>query len=103
VQFLLGSAAADFHTHGPSHPARFRNVRIGHVMTSGGGAQYRMCGEALLTQEGGKADWIPFTTIKTSDYEQYIGTTTYCQGSSVIWDEVGDLSSLLQSRLDSLR
>lgn len=27
----------------------------------------------------------------------------YCQDSSIIWDEVGDLSSSLQSRLESLR
>jgi hypothetical protein len=47
----------------------------------------------------------PFATIKTSGYEQWIGAQAvgFCQRSSVIWDKAGDLSSSLQSRLDSLR
>jgi len=105
VQFLLTSAATDFHTHRPPDPARFRDVRIGHVMTPSGEEQYMLCGQFLPAQAGGKAEWTPFATIKTSGYEQWIGAqaTAFCQGSSVIWDKVGDLSSSLQSRLDSLR
>jgi hypothetical protein len=105
VQFLLTAAATDFHTHRPPDPVRFQDVRIGHVMTPGGEEQYRLCGQFLPAQEGGKAEWTPFATIKTSGYEQWIGAqaTVFCQGSSVIWDKVGDLSSSLQSRLDSLR
>lgn len=105
VQFLLTSAATDFHTHGPAGPLRFREVRIGHVTTPSGEAQYRLCGQFLRAQEGGKAEWTPFATIKTSGYEQWIGADTarYCQGSSFVWDEEGDLSSSLQSRFDSLQ
>ncbi len=103
VQFLLTAAAIDFHTHRPPDPVRFRDVRLGHVMTPSGEKQYRLCGQFLAAQEGGKAEWIPFATIKTSDYEQWIGATGFCQCSSIIWDKVGDLSSSLQSRLDSLR
>lgn len=103
VQFLLTAAATDFHTHRPPDPVRFRDVRLGHVMTSSGEKQYMLCGQFLPAPEGGKAEWTSFTTIKTSDYEQWIGATSFCQDSSVIWDNVGDLSSLLQSRLDSLR
>ena len=105
VQFLLTAAATDFHTHRPPDPVRFRDVRIGHVMTPSGEAQYMLCGQFLPAQEGGKAEWTPFATIKTSDYEQWIGAQAagWCQGSSVIWDIEGDLSSSLQSRLDSLR
>ncbi len=104
VQFLLTSAATDFHTHGPANIVRFRDVRIGHVMTPGGEKQYMMCGEFLPAQEGGKAEWMPFATIKTSGYEQWIGAqaTVFCRGSSAIWDKVGDLSTSLQSRIDSL-
>jgi hypothetical protein len=72
-------------------------------MTPGGEPQYMLCGQFLPAQEGGKAEWIAFATIRTSGYEQWIGATSFCQGSSVIWDQVGDLSSSLQSRLDSLR
>jgi hypothetical protein len=105
VQFLLTAAATDFHAHRPPDPVRFRDVRIGHVMTPGGEQQYVLCGEFLPAHEGGKAEWTPFATIKTSGYEQWIGAqaATFCQGSSVVWDTVDDLSSSLQSRLDSLR
>ena len=74
-------------------------------MTPSGEEQYMLCGQFLPAQEGGNAEWTPFATIKTSDYEQWIGAQAagFCQHSPVIWDEVGDLSSALQSRLDSLR
>jgi hypothetical protein len=105
IQFLLTAAATDFHTHRPPDPVRFRDVRLGHVMTPSGEKQYMLCGQFLPAQEGGKAEWMPFATIKTSGYEQWIGAQAvgFCQSSSLVWDKVGDLSSLLQSRLDSLR
>jgi hypothetical protein len=105
VQFLLTAAATDFHTHRPPDPARFRDVRLGHRVTPSGKEQYMLCGQFLPAQEAGKAEWTRFATIKTSGYEQWIGAQAagYCQGPSVTWDEVGDLSSSLQSRLDSLR
>ena len=105
AEFLLTSAATDFLTHRPPDPVRFRDVRIGHVMTPSGEKTYRLCGQFLPAQEEDKAEWTPFATIKTSGYEQYIGAQAagFCQDSSVIWDNVDDLSSSLQSRLDSLR
>jgi hypothetical protein len=105
LQFLLSSAANDFHNHRPPDPVRFRNVRLAHVTTSDGKSHYRLCGEFLPAPEGGKAEWAPFATIKTSGYEQWIGAqaANYCQGSSLIWDNVDDLSSALQNRFDSLR
>ena len=105
VQFLLTSAAADFHAHGPSGPLRFRRVRIGHVMGPNAVKQYRLCGQFMRIQQGVKSRWSPFVTIKTSGVEQYVGTQAadFCKDSSVIWDNAGDLSSLLQSRFDKLR
>lgn len=106
VQFLLTSAAKDFHAHRPPGPVSFRDVRIGHVKTSSGEEQYMMCGEFLPTQEAGQAEWTPFVTIKMSDYEQYVGAQVgaiYCQPPGVIWDAESDLATALQSRLDSLR
>ena len=105
AQFLLQAAATDFHTHRPPDPVRFRDVRIGHVMTPNGEESYMLCGEFLPAQEGGKAEWTSFATIKTSGYEQWIGAQAagFCQRSAVIWDKEGDLSSSLQGRLDSLR
>ncbi len=105
IEFLLTAAATDFHTHRPPDPARFRKVRIGHVIAPGGQKQYRLCGQFLPARHGGTAEWIPFVTIETSGYEQYIGphAAAFCQDSSVIWDNAGDLSSSLQSRFDSVR
>jgi hypothetical protein len=105
VQFLFTAAATDFHTHRPPDPVHFRDVRLGHVMTASGKEQYMLCGLFLPAQEGGDAEWTPFATIKTSDYEQWVGAQAagFCEHSSVIWDEVGDLSSSLQSRLASLQ
>jgi hypothetical protein len=105
VQFLLTAAATDFHTHRPPDPVRFRDVRIGHLTTPNGEEQYLLCGQFLPAPEGGKAEWTPFATIKTSGYEQWIGAQAagFCEPSSVIWDKEDDLSPSLQSRLDSLR
>lgn len=105
VQFLLTSAATDFHTHRPKDSVRFRDVRVGYVMTRGGEKQYRLCGQFLPAVAAGKAEWTPFATIKTSGYEQYVGAlaASFRQDQSVTWDDVDDLSSSLQSRIDSLR
>jgi hypothetical protein len=75
------------------------------MLTSSGEKQYLLCGQFLPAQEGGKAEWVHFATIKTSGYEQWIGAQAvgFCQASSVTWDDAGDLSSLLQSQLDSQR
>ena len=104
AEFLLTAAATDFHTHRPPDPVRFRDVHIGRFVNPDGKEQYMLCGQFLPAQEGGKAEWTPFATIKTSGYEQWIGAQAagFCGGSSVKWEE-GDLSSSLQSRLDSLR
>jgi len=105
AQFLLTSAATDFHTHRPPTPVRFREVRVGHVVTPSGEELYMLCGQFLPAEGGDKAEWTAFATIKTSGYEQWIGAQAagFCQRSSVLWDEEGDLSSALQSRLDALR
>jgi hypothetical protein len=105
VEFLLASAATDFHDHRPPDPARFRAVRIGRMDVAGGPTRYLLCGEFLPAPGGGNADWVPFATIKTSGYEQWLGAQAvgYCQGSSIAWADSGDLSSSLQRRLDALR
>ena len=82
MEFLLRSAATDFHAHRPPVVERFRDVRFGHVMTPAGAKQYQLCGEFLPQQREGKAEWTPFATIKTSGFEQYLGVqaTSWCSG-----------------------
>jgi len=103
VEFLLTAAATDFHSHLP-YAVRFRKVRIGSVMSPDRATHYRLCGQFLPAQERAKAEWTPFVTIKTSGYEQLLGAQAviFCKGSSITWHKE-DLSSSLQSRLDSLR
>mgnify|MGYP006141610085 CR=1 FL=1 len=103
VDSLLTWAARDFHTNRGSYPARLRNVRSGYFVMADGSRQHRLCGEFLPAQQGGTAEWVRFATITTDPYEQWLGGSAapYCD-ASVTWDQ-GDLSSLLQSRLDALR
>ena len=105
VQFLLTSAASDFHMHPPADRIRFRNVRAGHLRTQNGTKEYLLYGQFLPVRQVGKAGWIPFVTIKTSGYEQYIGgqASYFCNKSTVVWEKMKDLSSTLQSRFDSLK
>jgi hypothetical protein len=104
-QFLLIAAATDFHNHRPPDPLRFRDVRLGHLTGSNGEKRYILCGQFVHKEERSKSEWTSFVTIKTDPYEQWLGNqaATFCNDSSVIWENVNDLSSLLQNRLDSLR
>jgi hypothetical protein len=105
VQFLITSAANDFHAHGPAGPLRFRKVRLGHILTPEGANQYRMFGQFLQTEKSAKSLWTGFATIKTSGYEQWIGSqaSSFTQDPSFRWDKTGDLSKRLQSLYDSLK
>ena len=105
AQFLITSAATDFHKYRPRDPGRFRDVRIGYVVTSSGEKQYMLCGEFLAVQEAGNTQWTPFATIKTSGYEQWTGpqAVAFCKKSSITWEEADDLSSSLQRRVNSMR
>jgi hypothetical protein len=83
----------------------FRDVRVGYIVTPDGTKQYMLCGQFLPERGKGKTEWTPFVTIKTSGYEQWLGVqaASFCQQSSIIWEEQNDLSASLQSQLDSLR
>ena len=101
VEYLLASAASDFHTHGP-RPSRFREVRLGYVVNAEGARQYMLCGEFLPSPESGKpAEWVPFATIKTSGYEQWIGGHMLCQAEAATWED-GDRSAALQRRVEGV-
>jgi metallo-beta-lactamase class B len=100
VEFLLTSAAADFRAHDESGAIEVRKVRSGYVSTPNGARHYRLCGE--FRSETSSEGWIPFATLETSGYEQWLGAqaATYCRDSGLTW-LAGDLSSRLQQRLVS--
>lgn len=81
VQFLIISASNDFRNHQPPTPIDFRNVKIGYIKSTNSENTYLLCGE-FLSQE--LKEWTPFTTIKTSGYEQYLGKTQYCQDATMV-------------------
>ncbi|MEO8277342.1 MAG: hypothetical protein ABI639_14100 [Thermoanaerobaculia bacterium] len=105
LEFLLNSAASDFHEHTQPAPDRFRDVRLGHFKTESGEVQYFLCGEFLPARESGKAKWTKFATIQTSGYEQWIGgqSQSFCRHSGTKWEGSADLSPSLQIRLEALR
>lgn len=105
TQSLLGYAASDFGAHPPA-VAQVRNVRVGYVVTAQGKKQYLLCGEFVPAHSERKGEWTTFATIKTDPYEQWLGglAESWCRNPKVNWEKSeGDLSSALQSRLDSLK
>lgn len=98
VEFLLASSAKDFKASGTGRPSAIRGARVGFFTESGKGV-YLLCG-AFKSGGGASAIWTPFATIKTSDYEQWLGGTAkaYCGQRSIKWYP-GDHSAALQQRL----
>src|SRR5262245_24140361 len=52
LEFLLTSAAADFHAHHPPYPTRFRDVRLGYVEASDGVPGNTCCAVPSLACRG---------------------------------------------------
>jgi hypothetical protein len=105
VHFLLDSSAKDFHDNQPPTPVSFRNVKVRNLIGPNAENHYMICGQFLAQDKQNKDNWISFATIKTSGYEQWIGTQSlgYCQDSKAITYKINDLSSALKSRFDSLQ
>ncbi|MEZ4828040.1 MAG: hypothetical protein R3C61_17410 [Bacteroidia bacterium] len=106
VQFLITSAATDFHTHQPPKPIDFRNVEIGYLLSADSAKQYVLCGEYLAAEKAEKKEWETFATVKTSGYEQYLGgnkQVSYCQDAIKVLTDGKALSEKLKSKYESLQ
>jgi hypothetical protein len=105
VFWLLDASAKDFHEHQPPIPVSFRNVQVRNLIGPNAENNYLICGQFLAQDKQNKDEWTSFATIKTSGYEQWIGTQSlgYCQDSKAISYKIKDLSSALKSRVDSLQ
>jgi hypothetical protein len=99
IQFLIVSAAMDFNEHFPPTAVDFRNVEAGYL-SSETEKIYLICGE-FLTQE--KNEWVVFTTIKTSGYEQYIGENEYCRKATFIKSDSNRISEGIKEKLAELK
>ncbi len=84
VQFLIASAVNDFRNHQPPTAIDFRKVKIGYIKSANTEKVYVLCAE-FLSQEN--KEWVEFTTIKTSKYEQYLGKTQYCQDAKFVLND----------------
>jgi hypothetical protein len=98
VEFLMTSSAKDFKSSGDNLPTAIRAARIGYFAESGKG-HFLLCG-SFKSGPGPKAKWTHFATIKTSDYEQWLGGTAkaYCEQRTIKWYS-GDHSAALMQRL----
>jgi hypothetical protein len=103
ADYLLTSSATDFHAHQPPTVIDFRRVHLVTAKASDGVTQPMLCGEFLASEGSGKPSWQPFVTIKTSKYEQWLGTqaTTLCNKASASRSGP-DLSAELKARLHKL-
>ena len=95
IDFLITSAATDFNEHQPPIVIDIRNVKAGYIV-SGDERTYLICGEFLAQDE---KEWMPFTTIKTSGYEQYIGGDDYCQQAVFVANGGKNLDEELKNKL----
>ncbi len=93
VEGLLDNAAADFKAHGPQ-VADARAVRAGALTEDG---KPIVCGQVLPAGEG--KDWVDFSTVKTSGYEQALGwqATALCAKARLEVDK--DLTPALKMKL----
>lgn len=100
VDALLNDAATDFQTHG-SGAADVRDVYAG-ILPDGPGSAPRtiICGRFLPAGNAG-AEWTDFATIRTSGYEQWLGSgaTSYCSRATIDRTPGADLTQVLKHRL----
>ncbi len=98
VEFLVTSAAKDFKASGENLPTTIRAARIGYLSESGK-SNFLLCG-SFKSGPGTKEKWTHFATIKTSDYEQWIGGTAkaYCEQRTIKWYP-GDQATTVMQRL----
>jgi len=100
VEFLLAASAKDFALPDSPHPANIRKARVGHLRASADKALYLLCGEFLPAGQKGAAEWTPFATIKTGDYEQWLGgqAVSLCKQRQIKWYG-GDHAAVLMRRI----
>ena len=100
VESLLAAATKDFALPGSPHPVGIRQARVGRIPNGSGNYNYLLCGKFLATDKQGTKEWMPFATIQTSDYEQWLGgqASSYCLQRPIKWYK-GDQSSALLKRI----
>jgi len=99
LAYLTSSAGNDFLANSPGR-IEVRNVRFGLRDTTGGRQSYVLCGDFRRRADGDTAQWVPFATVETSKYEQWLGETRFCQTLSGAWNTADSLTTRLQRALE---
>lgn len=105
VKSIIDISANDFYKNQLPLPTKFRNVQIKYSIKPNNEILYFLCGQ-FATQDNLKNDeWIHFTTIKNTEYEQWIGLSglTYCENSKEIPYSKTNLSTDIENKLLSLK
>lgn len=104
VKKIIDISANDFYKNQQPLPTTFRNVQIKYSIKPNKEILYILCG-LFATNNKENGEWTHFTTIKNSDYEQWIGPNglTYCENSKEIPYSKVNLSIELQNKINSLK
>lgn len=104
VKSIIEISASDFLKNQQPLPVAFRNVQIKYSIKPNKEILYILCGDFTTQGKQKNEEWTHFTTIKNSDYEQWIGPNglTYCENSKEIIYSKTDLSEELLNRLNSI-
>jgi hypothetical protein len=102
VESLLAAAAKDFALPGSPHPVGIRQARVGRMPDGSGNYNYLLCGKFLPVDKQGTKEWVPFATIMTGDYEQWLGghASSYCLQRQIKWYKADQSSALLKRILE---
>lgn len=103
VQFLISSAAGDFRNYKQVTPVDFRKVKVGYLELTPGVKTFVLCSEFVAKEK--KDEWLPFATLKTSNYEQYMGNQalSFCEKATIVLTDETGLSAELKNKLEELR
>lgn len=102
TEFLLASAAKDFRLPGSARPTAIQSARIGTLRQASGREVHLLCGKFRSSEPSEAKRWVPFATIQTVDYEQWLGNQaeSYCRQPGIKWYP-GDHSESLQQRIQA--
>lgn len=105
VQYLVRACAADVLKQYPEALIQFNSCFSGSRPLPSGGNQELLCGQFRIQQDRQWGLWIPFATVKTSGYEQWQGAqaSSVCQDAAIVWNSMDDMSTSLQTMLESMR
>jgi hypothetical protein len=104
VKSIIEISAKDFYKNQNPLPTEFRNVQLKYSIKPNKEILYILCGQFSNQENQKNTEWIQFTTIKNSAYEQWIGPNglTYCENSKEIPYKKVELTLELKNKLNQL-